>query len=184
MRNKFFYIVVMLMFVLLAVLSSCGYRMTLVGGVVPEDSKTIAIPVFLNGTNEPYLDTDLTQAVVDEFLTDGRLKIASLEDADLILRCKATKFELTPAAYISPSSNQSNSYVQTYAVTITVSLTLENAKTHKIILQEQGIVTRFISNYPVTLGNISATKVAKDTAVKNACRDVASTIRSRVLDGF
>lgn len=159
-------------------ISSCGYRLTQVGGVIPEGAKTIAIPVFLNNTHEPYVDTVLTQDVVNEFLSDGRLKVAGLEDADLILRCKIMKFELTPAAYTA------NSYVQTYNVSIMISFSLEDAKTRKMLVPETSLNLVFISSYPVTLGNISATKIVRETAIMKASRDIASTLRSRVLEGF
>ena len=76
MQNRFSPMVATIVLVLLFMCSSCGYRLTPVGGIVPEGTKTIAIPVFLNLTNEPMVDTVLTQAVVNEFFTDGRLKIS------------------------------------------------------------------------------------------------------------
>jgi hypothetical protein len=176
MRNRN---VIPIIFIALAfVVSSCGYRFTPVGGIVPEGARTIAIPVFLNGTNEPYVDTELTRAVVDEFLSDGRLKVVSLEAADLILRGKVTKFDVTPVAYTADSR------VQTYNISINVSLSLEDAKTQKALLQDQGLGSIFVSSYAVTLGDISATKTAKETAIKSASKDLASSIRSRVLEGF
>jgi outer membrane lipopolysaccharide assembly protein LptE/RlpB len=165
-------------FAALLALTSCGYRLTPVGGVVPEGAKTIAIPVFINGTNEPFLDTELTQAVVDAFLYDGRLKVVSLEGADLVLRGQVTKFDVSPASYTA------NAYVQTYNVSIGVSMGLEDTKTKKALLTDSGVGSVFVSSYPVTLGDIPATKTAKETAIKNAARDIASTIRSRVLEGF
>jgi len=164
--------------VLLFMCSSCGYRLTPVGGVVPEGTKTIAIPVFLNLTNEPMVDTLLTQAVVNEFFTDGRLKISSPEIADLILRCKITKFELTPTAYTP------DPYVQSYNVSITISFTLEDAKTGKMLLVVNNLNNNFISSYSVTLGGISTTKAAKEAAIVIGGQNIASSIRSRVLDGF
>ncbi len=163
---------------LFMIMSACGYRLTPVGGVVPEQARTIAIPVFQNGTNEPYLDTLLTQATVEEFLADGRLKVVVPDDADLILRCRITKFDMTPTAYTA------NSYVQTYNLGVTLNLTLEDTKTRKILLTEKNLNLLFISSYPVTLGDIAATKIAKEGALRNASKDIASTIRSKVLEGF
>jgi hydroxymethylpyrimidine/phosphomethylpyrimidine kinase len=176
MRNKRIRIIPIL--VLALMISSCGYRFTPTGGVVPESAKTIAVPVFLNGTNEPFVDIELTKAVVEEFLTDGRLKVVNLEEADLILRGKITKFDVTPTAYTA------DSHVQTYNVVIGVTVSLEEAKTQKVLFQDKGLGSVFYASYTVTLGDISATKTAKETAIKSASRDVASTIRSRVLEGF
>ena len=77
-------------------------------GSCPGDTKTIAIPAFINDTAEPYVDVEVTKAVVNEFLTDGRLKVVSAETADLVLKGKVTKFEMIPAAYTA------DNYVQAY----------------------------------------------------------------------
>ncbi len=167
---------VVLFFFLL--LSSCGYRFTPVGGVVPEDSRTIAILAFVNDTNEPYVDVEVTKAVVDEFLADGRLKVVSSEAADLVLKGSVTKFDMTPSSYTT------DNYVQSYTVGIGVNVTVEDVKTHKIIWQEKGLGSVFVSSYQVTLGDITSTKIAKEAALKTASRDVASTLRSRLLEGF
>jgi hypothetical protein len=186
MQGKVF-LFIFLAAVLLA--SSCGYRFTPLGGIVPEGAKSIAVPVFLNTTYEPYVDVELTKAVTDEFLTDGRLKIANLDDADLVLRGKVVKFTLTPAAYAAPISNLPDAYVQTYNVTFVVSFILEDRKTQKILLQEKGLNATFIASYPVTLSTgertgITATKLAKEAALQKACKDIAATIRSKILEGF
>jgi outer membrane lipopolysaccharide assembly protein LptE/RlpB len=178
MQNKFFYIVAAIVLALLSVLASCGYRFTPVGGVVPEGMKTIAVPVFINGTNEPFVDTELTQAVVDEFLFDGRLKVVSLERADIVLRGKVIKFDLAALSYTA------DSHVQQYMVNMSVNVSIEDAKSKKILWQEEGLSSVFVSSYPVALGDITATKIAKESAVKKVCRDIATTLRSRVLEGF
>ena len=169
---------VMILVTLVAVLSSCGYHTTPVGGIVPENVKTIAIPVFINSTNEPYVDVEITRAVVEEFLTDGRLQVVSLETADVVMLGRVVRFDLTPMSYTV------DSYVQQYMANISVNVSIEEAKSHKVLWQENGLSTVFVSTYPVSIGDITATKIAKDGAIKNACKDVASTLRSRVLEGF
>ncbi len=163
---------------LFAFVPSCGYHFSSVGGVVPQGAKSIAIPVFINGTMEPYVDVEVTKAVVEEFLTDGRLKVVSVENADLVLRGRVTKFEMTPLSYTAAS------YVQSYNVTIGISLSLVDNKTQKVLMQDVGLGSVFNSIYAVAIGDISQTKIAKDGAMKKACKDLASSLRSRVLDGF
>ena len=170
---------VVLLFISLSVLlTSCGYHFSSIGGIVPQGAKTIAVTVFVNDTVEPYVDVEVTKAVVDEFLKDGRLKVVSMDDADLILRGHVTKFAVTAQAYTP------DSHVQAYNVGITVSISVEDAKARKPILQDATFTDYFISTYTVTLGDISQTKIAKDAAMQSACQDIASTVRSRVLDGF
>jgi curli biogenesis system outer membrane secretion channel CsgG len=169
---------VLVLLALSMLLSSCGYRFTPVGGIVPEDARTIAILAFVNSTNEPYVDVEVTKAVVDEFLADGRLKVISTEAADLVLKGSVTKFDMTPSGYTP------DNYVQSYTVSIGVDVAVEDAKTHKLIWQEKGLSSVFVSSYSVTLGDITGTKIAKEAALKTASRDVASTLRSRLLEGF
>ena len=169
--------------VLFLLLPSCGYRLGGTGGLVPEGAHSIAVPVFINGTHEPYVDTEVTRAVVNEFLADGRLRVVSLESADLALRGKVTKYEVTPLSYTV------NSYVQQYRAKLTVDVSLEDLRSKKILWQEKGIASVFISDYPVTydaLGqtDIRLTKIAKEAAIQKAGQDVALTLRSRVLEGF
>ncbi len=168
---------------LLLLLTSCGYRLGGTGGLVPEGARSISVPVFINGTHEPYVDTEVTKAVVNEFLTDGRLQVVSLDSADLALRGKVTKYEVVALSYTV------NSYVQQYRATITVDVSLEDLRSKKILWQEKGIQSVFISDYPITydaLGqtDIRSTKIAKEAAIQKASQDIALTLRSRVLEGF
>jgi outer membrane lipopolysaccharide assembly protein LptE/RlpB len=159
-------------------LSSCGYHFSGTGAIVPQGVKNISIPVFFNATNEPYVDVEVTQAVVEEFMTDGRLKVVSLEEAELALKGRILKFEVIPLSY-TPES-----YVQQYRVRVIVGASLEDVRTKKVLWKEQGIESNFISDYAVAMGNVSGTRIAKDAAIKKASQDIAWTLRSRVLEGF
>jgi hypothetical protein len=164
--------------------SSCGYHISGTGGIVPEGAKTISIPMFFNATNEPYVDVEVTQAVVDEFMTDGRLRVVGLDDADLALRGKILKYEATPIAY-NPQS-----YVQQYSVHLALEASLEDVRSKKILWQEMGTESNFISNYTVSFDttsgavDIRGTRITKDAALKKASQDIARTLRSKVLEGF
>lgn len=176
MRSKNFRFIVPLVWVLL--ISSCGYHFSGTGAIVPEGVKTISVPVFFNATNEPYVDVEVTRAVVEEFMTDGRLKVASLEEAELALRGRIMKYEVIALSYTAES------YVQQYRVHMVVEASLEDLRAKKILWQERGIESSLISDYAVTLGDVRSTRVAKDAAIKKASQDIAWTLRSRVLEGF
>jgi outer membrane lipopolysaccharide assembly protein LptE/RlpB len=183
MRSKNIGFIIPLVLVLLAGLPSCGYHLSGTGGIVPAGVKTIAVPVFLNATNEPYVDVEVTQAVVEEFMTDGRLKVMNPEEAELALRGKIVKYKVTPLSY-NPQS-----YVQQYRVHLVVDASLEDLRSKKVLWQEKGIESNFISDYTVSFDatsktDIRATRVAKDAAIKQASQDIAWTLRSRVLEGF
>lgn len=169
-----------LLFVVAAAIavSSCGYRLSGTGSLVPSDVRTIAVPAFINNTNEPYVDVEVTRAVVYEFMADGRLKVVDVESADIALRGKIMKYELVPLSYTAAS------IVQQYQVKIVVDANLDDLRTGKTLWKESGIEAVFISDYPVSVGDIRTTKIAKDAAIRKASQDIAWTLRSRVLEGF
>ena len=170
-------IIIVLLASLLGV-QACGYRLSGKGSLVPEGAKTIAVPAFINNTNEPYVDLEVTKAVVDEFIADGRLRIVDVEAADLVLRGVVVKYEVAALSFTS------DSYVQQYKVRIVVNASLDDLRAKTTLWRESSIEAVFISDYKVTIGDITVTKVAKDTAIKKASQDVAWTLRSRVLEGF
>lgn len=186
-RSKNIRFIAILAVLLLA--SSCGYHLSGTGGLVPEGTRLVAVPVFINSTNEPYVDVEVTQAVVQEFLTDGRLKVVSPEEAELVLHGKVTKYEVQPLSFTAYS------HVQQYKVRLTVEARLEDLRTKKSLWHEKGITSLFISDYSVAYdivtspttseaANISQTKISKESAIQKASRDIAWTIRSLVLEGF
>lgn len=168
----------LLIAVLAAALSSCGYRFSGTGDLVPEGARSIAVPVFVNGTNEPYVDTAVTQAVIDEFAADGRLKVQDLSGADLALRGRVTAYSVTALSYTA------DAYVQQYKVRLVVEASLEEVRSKKILWQEKGIEAIFIADYPVAIGDIRSTRIVKEQAIQKASQDIAWTLRSRVLEGF
>ncbi len=171
------------LFLLLA-MPSCGYHLSASGDLVPKGAKTISIPVFINDTDQPYVDIEITRAVVHEFLVDGRLGVVNLELADLALHGRVITYEETALSYTA------DSYVQQYRVRLVVDVRLEDRRSKNIIWKEQGVEGILISDYPITYsgpGNdvdITATKTAKEGAIRKASQDLARTLRSRVLEGF
>ena len=85
---------------------------------------------------------------------------------------------MTPAGYTT------DNYVQSYTVSLGVNVSVEDMNSETIIWQEAGLGSVFVTSFPVTLGDITATKIAKNAALKRASREVASTLRSRLLEGF
>jgi len=99
-------------------------------------------------------------------------------EADLALRGRIVKYEGIPISYTP------DSFVQQYKVRLVVDANLEDLRTKKVLWKENGIEAVFISDYKVTIGDITVTKIAKEAAIKKASQDIAWTLRSRVLEGF
>jgi outer membrane lipopolysaccharide assembly protein LptE/RlpB len=169
---------IIILAILLMAMSACGYRLSGKGSLVPEGARTIAVPAFINSTNEPYVDLEVTKAVVDEFIADGRLRIVDVEAADLALRGIVVNYEVTALSFTA------DSFAQQYKVRIVVNASLEDLRAKKTLWREAGIEAVFISDYKVSIGDITATKIAKESAIQKASQDIAWTLRSRVLEGF
>ncbi len=157
--------------------SSCGYRLSQHGSVIPESARTFAILAFLNKTYEPAVDVEVTAAVVKEFIADGRMRVTDREEADLVLHGTVISYEEVPLSYTA------DAYVQQYRILIRVDVSLED-RSGKTIWQEHRIESGLISSFPVTIGDISATRSARERALRKASQDIAWTVRSRILEGF
>lgn len=163
--------------VLTLFVSSCGYHLSQFGSVIPQNARSLTVLAFMNMTNEPAVDVEVTNAVVKEFLADGRMRVTDREEADLILRGSVVSYQEVPLSYTA------DAYVQQYRIMIRVEARLED-RSGKIIWQEKMLESGLISSFPVTLGDISATRSARETALRKASQDIAWTIRSRILEGF
>src|SRR5690348_2907867 len=51
----------------------------------PTHLSTIAVPVFQNKTTQPTLEQQMTQAVVDKFIKNSKLKVVDEDHADLVV---------------------------------------------------------------------------------------------------
>jgi hypothetical protein len=98
----------------------CGY--TLVGqGNLPDHINTIAIPVFTNDTLEEGIEETLTNAVIEEFIRGGKVRLVSESRADAILLGTIRTYTNKQAiAY-----NDLNE-VAGYRLTVTVDLALKD----------------------------------------------------------
>ncbi len=122
---------------LLAAAAGCGYT---VRSALPSHLKTLAIPVFGNNTVEFGLADDITQSLVNGFLSDGRLRIVQERDANAVLRG-------TVAAY----KNQVFGYTSTeratqYEIVLTVQVTFRDLVKNRDLWKEDALTVRTTYN--------------------------------------
>jgi predicted small secreted protein len=109
-----------------ALVSGCGYTMSGSGRfLIDADIKTIYIPLFKNSTTRFELDLKLTEAVIKEFVSRGKVKVVpNAEGADAILEGEVTGFGVNPIAYSGSVSGSADRY----AITIVASITLRDLR--------------------------------------------------------
>lgn len=158
------------------VLTGCGYHLVGSGSSLPGHIKKVGIPLTVNRTAEPGLEDVLTKAMIDEFNKDGRLKVVSNEEADAILYGEVVSFQTAALSF-------EKGLVTGYRVVMRVDLKLEDLKEKKVIWEEKDMESTLRSDYKPT-SDVSATRDAKDEAIRKACRDIAQDIISRIHEGF
>lgn len=173
MRRKglLFMAVVMLGF------SGCGYDNKI---VLPyKGAQTIAVPMFLNSippenilTYVAGLETNVTQAVIDELVEDGNLRLMDADKADLILRGELIAYEQEPFRF------NRFEQVDEFRLFIVVKLSLEDRRTGQVLWQEANFSgdTQYFINSPRS--------VPEEQAARQAIGDLAQKIVNRVVEDW
>jgi outer membrane lipopolysaccharide assembly protein LptE/RlpB len=159
-------------------LAGCGY--TLVGrsnNLLPPTVHTLQVPSFVNKTTRVELEQRVTQAVADEFVSRGRLRLVRSEkDADVILRGSIDSFGIFPIAF-----NQQGRATQ-YQISITANIELVDHRNEDKVLWKNDQY-RFTENYQVNVESTDAfdqeTRSIQDIAVQ-----FAQSLVTNLLEGF
>jgi hypothetical protein len=139
-------------------LSSCGtYHVT---SGVPEELRTISVPVFENKTGFPEFGAIATQYTLREFQREGTFKIAPLESASFKLLCNLSMNQRALSFNRSYGSRASE-----YQYKLIAFVTLVERSTGKLLLDNVKVeaTTSFLTNDDMLTGMQSSTpRVAKD----------------------
>jgi len=157
-------------------LSGCGYHLAGHTSTLPPAIKTIGIPTFVNRTNRPELEQRITEHVIDEFSTRGRVRITPKEEgAQAVLHGEILSYTVTPVV-ISQQGRATR-----YEILITSHVTLSETATDKILWEDNHFL--FKRQYDVGTspnGFIDQEIVAIDDVAADFSRSVVTSI----LEGF
>lgn len=162
----------------LLLLAGCGYGLVGSGNkLLPPTVKTISVPAFVNKTTRVELEQRVTQAVADEFVSRGRLRLVSVpKDADVILRGSIDSFGIFPIAF-----NQQGRATQ-YQISITANIELLDHRADDKVLWKNDQY-RFTENYQV---NVEATDAfdQETRAIREIAVRFAESLVTNLLEGF
>ncbi|MGH9456693.1 MAG: LPS assembly lipoprotein LptE [Thermoanaerobaculia bacterium] len=80
--------------------AACGYALVGRANFLPPEIQTIQVPAFVNRTTRVELEQRVTQAVAEEMVSRGRLRLVSVaSDADAILRGVIQSFGISPVSF-------------------------------------------------------------------------------------
>ena len=173
--KKLFSFIVILSFIGMS--QGCGYT---VSSTLPSHLKAIYVDSFKNAIDFseankrnlyfPMLEVDIKNALTDQFLFNGRLKIVDEDMADLVLKGELRRYDRQALRYTDDND------VQEYRVQITVSLQLwDNSKQENMWKESSfvGQATYFLTGSQAT---------TEDSAVKEAIKDLAKRIVERTVE--
>lgn len=156
--------------------TGCGYHLAGHGNTLPPEVKSIGIPIFVNRTSRPELEQRVTEAVIDEFSTRGRLRIlAGEEGADAVLR--GTLYTYTTMPVVLNEQGRA----RRYEILITADVTLTQAATDRVLWENDHYLFKRQYEVPET----SIAYVDREIiAIDEVAGDFASTVVTSILEGF
>lgn len=168
---------------LLFSIPGCGYT---TGSLLPTHLKTIYVDSFSNKIDvskessdkqgyEIYrsgLESDVTSAIIDQFIFDGNLSIATPEDPDLVLSGELVNFTKEPLRYDKFDN------IEEYRVLVSVNIELKDVGTDKPMWRETYFTGE--STYR-TSGTLAKTETR---AVEEAVLDLAKRIVEKTTEGW
>jgi outer membrane lipopolysaccharide assembly protein LptE/RlpB len=162
---------------ILLLLSGCGYALVGSGNSLDPKIHTIEVPAFVNKTTRVELEQRVTQAVADEFVSRGRLRLVTAPaEADAILRGSIDSFGIFPVAF-----NQQGRATQ-YQISITAKIELLDHRNEDKVLWKNDQY-RFTENYQIDINSTDAfdqeTRAISEIAVR-----FAETLVTNLLEGF
>ena len=128
---------------------------------VPEELRTIAVPVFENASGYPEIDAVVTQYTLREFQREGTFKISALDRASLKVLGKLVKTELHPLSY----DRNYGSRASEYRYAIEAEITLVERGTGKLLIDAMPIKanTTFLTHGDMLTGMQDAyPRIAKE----------------------
>ena len=109
-------------------LGCAGYH---VGPVTQRTFKSIAVPMFRNGTLRPQLEAQITDAIIKGLQQDGSLRIKSEPDADVVLNGSVIHYQRTALRTLFSDTN----VPREYEVAITVRVQAKDRRTGEVVLK-------------------------------------------------
>ena len=160
--------------VLACLVGGCGYSVGM-GGNLPSHIKTVAVPIFVNSTQQPAVESVITAAVINAFVTSGRLKVVSVKEADSILEGDIIGYNLDSIAF-NPQIN-----VTEYRLRVRVNILFRDVRQGTTLWKQDGLEQW--ADFRVQ-GQVSETLAREDVAARQAAVDIGRRIVASAVDRF
>lgn len=175
--NKWSMVLFVLLFPCLVV--SCGYQIERFDSVQAGEGTSvptsIAIPIFANATTEPNLEFFITNALREEFMKKGGIRVVSGDQADAVILGRLIKI------YASDVTHDAVKHTTETRVYVTMDIRCEDAQTGKIIWQDNQFT--YYEEY-VRTGDAFIDYDRRQAAMEYLSKQVAERIYDRFVHRF
>jgi outer membrane lipopolysaccharide assembly protein LptE/RlpB len=155
-------------------LNGCGYHLTGTGSTLPKHLKTLSIPVFTNSSSQPEIHRELTSAIINAFITDGRVKVVRKGQSNMVMKGNLIHYELKTVSF------SANDFAGDYIVVLGVDVEVTDRVKNKPYLK-QNLKTEW--NYTAT-SDIVDTESARLAALEEAYRVLGNRLVSLLVNQF
>ena len=168
------------------VVPGCGFHLVGHGAGLPPQIQVLAIPTIQNQTERIEVEQRLTEALVQEFIKRGKVKVVSLRSgADAVLEGTLTEYRVRPVGFTAEQR------VNRAEVTIQTSLVLRDLSEDAVLWQNPQFVFR--QQYEVPEDAIvldSGGQVVEEyfdqeiLAIEEISREFARSVVATLFEGF
>jgi outer membrane lipopolysaccharide assembly protein LptE/RlpB len=150
----------------------CGYSLR---GSLPSHLRTIAVPVFVNKTQEPAVENLVTQGVIEAFVNNGLLKVVSPSQADAILEGEVVGYQINALSFNAAQN------ITEYRLQVTLNLQFREVKANRVTWRREGFSEKADFKVP---GSQVATINLGDQALRQAAVDIGRAVVATTVDRF
>ena len=160
--------------------SGCGYTQK---SLLSENIKSIHVAPVKNEIDlsseitdkksfrvyRPGVEVDITNAIINQFIFDGHLKVAALEKANAVVETRLVDYRRDPLRYSAGED------IQEYRLSVVVDVTVTQTIDHKVLWHENlvGDTTFFLSG---------SRAVSEDEATAKAVEDLARRVVEKTIE--
>ena len=144
-----------------------GYNL---GSMLPPGIKTMYVPVFVNSTDEPLLEVEVTRAAQEAIQVDGSLKIANEAEADAVLSANIIEYKIVPIAFREDKATAADEY----RIYLTAAFVMTQKTTGEVLAQSSRVLGE--STFLVEGDLTSSKKLALPEAADDLAHDIVEQI--------
>jgi outer membrane lipopolysaccharide assembly protein LptE/RlpB len=172
---------ILLLLMAISLLGGCGYHLTgtrenpsLIAG------KSVAIPLWRSKSFRPFMESVLTQTLVEQFAMRSGSGVVSEEGADLVLTGSITNYKTEAVSYTASDK------VREYRATMDIESELTEKRTQKVLWKGKLSSSQ---DYPASIdasvpNRIALQQNSEDAALREICRKLAEQLYLKVTENF